>query len=226
MAESSAMQTSSFGDDGVLSAPLTEARLTEVRPVIGVTEAIRAPLPSERASMADEGSGNIHKIRDLLFGTQMRDYDARFSKLEEDLARELVDIRDATRKHAEATEAYLNQEIESLRARLKNEREERGESVRQIGRDLSLVSDELLKKLTGLEEQLLQTERQLRLEVREAFKNLSEDSGRVQEEATGLIERRFQELRKGKIDRTALAAMLTDVALRLNNELHAAAATA
>jgi hypothetical protein len=32
-------------------------------------------------------SGNVDRIRHILFGNQMRDYDARFQKLEERLAR-------------------------------------------------------------------------------------------------------------------------------------------
>ena len=31
------------------------------------------------------GAGNVDKIRDILFGNQMRDYEARFSRLEESL---------------------------------------------------------------------------------------------------------------------------------------------
>jgi hypothetical protein len=221
MAEGHAMQMDAFGENGVLSAPITQ-----VRPANGITEEMHSPLASEQPSVSDHGAGNVQKIRDILFGTQMREYDTRFFKLEENLARELADIREAGRKRAETTEAYLNQEIESLRTRLKSEREERAESARQIARDLSVLGDELLKKLTALDEQLVQTERQLRLEMREASKNLSENASRVHEEAVALIDRRFQELRKGKIDRTALASMLTEVALRLNNESQTAAASA
>ena len=38
------------------------------------------------------GAGNVDKIRDILFGSQMRDYETRFARLEETLAKEISDM--------------------------------------------------------------------------------------------------------------------------------------
>jgi len=37
------------------------------------------------------GAGNVDKIRDILFGSQMRDYESRFARLEETLIKETLD---------------------------------------------------------------------------------------------------------------------------------------
>ncbi len=46
----------------------------------------------------DAGGGNIDKVRDILFGGQMRDYERRFSRLEERLVQETAELKDDVRK--------------------------------------------------------------------------------------------------------------------------------
>ncbi len=43
---------------------------------------------------AIDESGKVDRIRDILFGSQMRDYDGRFQKLEERLTREADELRE------------------------------------------------------------------------------------------------------------------------------------
>src|SRR5947209_6262346 len=56
------------------------------------------PIPSAdgdaRSQVLRGGAGNVDKIRDILFGTQMRDYDSRFARLEETLVKENAEIRE------------------------------------------------------------------------------------------------------------------------------------
>ena len=42
--------------------------------------------------------GNIDKIRDILFGSQSRDFERRFTRMEERMIKEISDMRDDTRK--------------------------------------------------------------------------------------------------------------------------------
>ncbi len=43
---------------------------------------------TDRGGVAAQAGGNVDKIRDILFGSQMRDYETRFARLEESLLRE------------------------------------------------------------------------------------------------------------------------------------------
>src|SRR6188508_56549 len=45
------------------------------------------------ANRAIDESGKVDRIRDILFGSQMRDYDSRFQRLEERLTRDAADTR-------------------------------------------------------------------------------------------------------------------------------------
>jgi hypothetical protein len=46
--------------------------------------------PLQSRLPADSGAGNIDKIRDILFGSNMRDYEQRFARLEEALKKGIV----------------------------------------------------------------------------------------------------------------------------------------
>jgi hypothetical protein len=166
----------------------------------------------------DQGAGNVDKIRNILFGSQMREYEARFAQQEESLAEGLAELREMANKRFEAIETYMRNEFESLQARLKSEREDRSNGLKQVARDLSELGESLNRRISELDEQGSQAQRQTRLELLQVSKSFAEDLGRKQEEMTLLVDRRFQELRKGKTDRAALAAMFTELGMRLNDE--------
>ena len=79
--------------------------------------------PRQENGVIDE-SGNVDRIRNILFGSQMRDYDGRFQKLEERLAREASELRSELQRQLQALEAFMKGEAESMAA--KGEQSERG----------------------------------------------------------------------------------------------------
>src|SRR5947209_505376 len=90
-------------------------------------------------SQPDSGPGNIDKIRDILFGSNMREYEQRFARLEEALRKESSDLRDTTRRHLESLEGFVQKELTALEARMNTERAERSESHAAIHRKIGEV---------------------------------------------------------------------------------------
>ena len=165
--------------------------------------------PKPRTAAESTGAGNVEKIRDILFGPQMRDYEHRFARLEENLMKESSDLRESTRKRFDALETYIRKEFEALESRVKSERDERGN-----------LGDVLVKRIGELHDQTSAAQRDLRGAILEQSKDLREEMERRHLEMSATLERRFQELRKDKTDRAALAALFNEVALRLNDEFH------
>ena len=91
------------------------------------------------------GAGNVDKIRDILFGTQMRDYESRFARLEEALVKETAEIRETNRRRFDQLETYIREEFETVQARLKTERDERSDVDGQQARELT---DEIRARFT------------------------------------------------------------------------------
>jgi hypothetical protein len=170
------------------------------------------------AAANDPGPGNIDKIRDILFGSNMRDYDQRFARLEEALKKESVDLREDTRHQLEALESFMRKEFVALELRLNAERDARAESHSRLANDLSLTSSSLLKKIGEMENQEAQAKREIRNDLLQQSKELTDAIRNKGEELVALLDRRTQELQHSKTDRAALAGLFNEVALRLTDQ--------
>jgi hypothetical protein len=179
-----------------------------------------APTQSETrpVQILREGGGNLEKIRDILFGTQVRGYEARFAALEEALAKETAEIRETSRRRFEQLESYIKKELELLQTRWKAERDERSDAAVAHARELRELGESLSRRVRDLDERGTAVERDLRSQLLQQAKDLSDDIQARHEAVGTLLEKRFQELRQGKTDRAALASLFHEVALRLNDQ--------
>ncbi|MBT5829392.1 MAG: hypothetical protein HOH77_04270, partial [Candidatus Latescibacteria bacterium] len=79
-----------------------------------------------------ETSGNLGQVRDILFGSQMRDYDKRFARVEERIVSDIQSLKDDVRNQFESLETFVNKEVESLIDRLKDEQADRVGAVKEV----------------------------------------------------------------------------------------------
>lgn len=177
-----------------------------------------APENALAKSEAPEGA-NVDKIRDILFGSQMREYEKRFSHLEERLAKALDSVREDVKKRFDSLEGFMQQEVESLSQRLRNEKGERVEGLKESASELRGISKSLEKKLAQMEEQMAAGQGDLRARILEQSKSLSNEIAEMRKEISTALDHEIQSLRSEKTDRAALADLFNEFALRLNNEL-------
>jgi len=172
------------------------------------------------ASAAEElGGGNLDKVRDILFGGQLRDTDRRFGRLEERLSQETVELKEEVRKRLSVLEQFVKQEVESLADRIRTEHEERTDADKDASREMRDMGKAFEKKMGQLEDQIARVQRELRQQLLELHQNVTEEIRQRSDEILARLARESGELRVDKLDRTALATMLTEMAMRLNNEL-------
>jgi DNA anti-recombination protein RmuC len=164
------------------------------------------------------GTGNIDKIRDILFGVQMRDYEKRFARLEERLMKESSDLRDETRKRFDSLEAYIKQEMEALVQRFTAEQGARAESFEQLSQGIKETTRAFEKRAAQMDEQTAKGQRELRQQILDQSKSLNDEIRQKHQEMLQTIEREATELRTDKTDRSALAGLFTEVAMRLTND--------
>jgi hypothetical protein len=166
----------------------------------------------------DGTAGNIDKIRDILFGSNMRDYEQRFSRLEEALRNEAADLRETMRKRVEALEAYVQKEFTALEGRLASESDQRSEHHSKLAQDLSSAAAAIHKKIADFENQDAQAKREIRSDLLQQSKDLNDAIRDKANEIASLLDRRFKELHHSKTDRAGLAELFSEVALRLNDQ--------
>ena len=167
--------------------------------------------------------GNLDKVRDLLFGGQMRDYDRRFARLEERLTKESAELRDEVKRRLSALEAYMKAEVESLSERLRTEQDSRGAGDKDLARELRDAGQQVEQKLSQLEDVVARGQRDLRQQLHAQHQELGDDIRQRVEDVLLRVAREAQELRSDKTDRKALAALLTEMAMRLNADAAAVA---
>ena len=152
------------------------------------------------------------------FGSQIKNYEARFARLEEALARETSEIKDTMRRRLDSLEAFFKSETESLAARLKSERDEREETLNNISRELKTSAAQLSKKILDLDNRLTQDRSAARQELMAESRKLLDEIRQRNESLSSLLETRVPELRHAKTDRSALAALFVELAVRLKDE--------
>lgn len=174
--------------------------------------------PASANAARDAEGGNVDKIRDILFGAQMRDYDRRFSGVEDRLLQEAAALREEVARRLSATEQYVRGELDDLTSRLTTEQRERTQGIREAMDALTTVNRELSERISALAEQTAQQHRELRQSLAEHYRTLSDEGSRRHQEVTTAMRREAADLRNAKTDRTALAAMFAEFAHRLSNE--------
>jgi len=170
------------------------------------------------AETAEASGASVDKIREILFGSQIKNYEARFARLEDALARETSEIKDTMRRRLDSLEAFFKSETESLSARLKAERDEREETLNNLSRELKATASQLSKKILDLDSKLAQERSAARQELMAESRKLLDEIRQRNESLGALLETRVQELRHAKTDRSALAALFVELAVRLKDE--------
>jgi hypothetical protein len=164
-------------------------------------------------------TGSVDKIRDIIFGNQMRDYETRFDRLEDRLLKEINDMRDEAGKRFDSFERYVNKELESLGSRLKAEQDARVDAEKKLTGDIKDNSRLLSKNLDRLDGVQSSDTRELRQQLLELNKTLSAEIRKKDKEASRALDQAAKELRTDKVDRSAFAETLMEIALRMSDEL-------
>lgn len=162
--------------------------------------------------------GNIDKIRDILFGSQSRDFERRFIKLEERINKEMNEMRDENRRKLDALEDFIKSEVKSLTDRLVNEQNTRVDADKELSNELKDLSHNFDKKVTSINEQAAKSESEIRQQILNQTKNLTDEIQKRHNDMNDSLEREASEIREDKADKTALAELFTELALRLTND--------
>ncbi|MBW4507610.1 MAG: hypothetical protein KME64_14015 [Scytonematopsis contorta HA4267-MV1] len=163
-------------------------------------------------------TNSLEKVRDILFGTQMREVDKKISRLEERLTKDFNNLQLDTRKHLDSLENYIKQEVESLSEKIKQEQSQREQVVNALADGQKNISTSLEKKLIEFDEQSSVKAREIREQIFNQSKNLHDEIRQKYEDILTLLEREAQEIRHEKTDRSTLAALFTELAIRLNSQ--------
>ncbi len=174
----------------------------------------RSPEAGEEASPE-----NLDKVRDILFGSQVREQQKRFQRIEDRLAKDVADLRDELLKRLSSLENYVKGEVDTIMDKLKEEHTARTTAVREINGEISDNHKAAEKRAGELDTKMTDAVRELRKSVLEQSKSLRDEISSANQASTAAAEKGISTLRNDKTDRLALADLLTEVAMKLKGEM-------
>lgn len=171
----------------------------------------------------DESSGNIgniDKIREILFGGYVRDYDRRFKRLEDRLSQEQGHLREDISQRIRAMEELLNNELDNLVEKSKAERQERQLAYQDLKNDLGALRSETTSRLNQLDEQISRDIKQVRQQVQGKHQEISTLLRQQVEMLLNLVKQEVAQLQEEKVSRSDLASFFSEFAMRLNRDFN------
>ncbi len=165
-----------------------------------------------------ERTGNVDKIRDILFGSQMRDYDKKFAKLEERLLKESADLREDLKRRFDSLESFMKSEVVLLSDAQKAEKNARDEALKNAGDKLAETAKAFDQRAARTEEQAGKAQRDLRQLILDETKRLADEIAQKHSSVAADLGRESQELRGLMTDKHTLSDLFAELSLRLKNE--------
>ena len=185
-----------------------------------VTTGATTPDDTTRHAASDPAAGaSLDKVRDILFGVQMRELDRRFARLEERLVKETSELKEDVKRRLDALESYARRENETLAEQITKEQTARTDAGLELSREINDTAKSFERRTAALDEQLSRSQRESRQQLLEQYQRLSDDIRTKVDDVLATLAREAQELRSDKADRAVLASLLSEMAMRLTNDL-------
>jgi hypothetical protein len=168
---------------------------------------------------ADEAQPeSLDKVRDILFGSQMRAVETRLQGLEERLRREHEATRADFARQVESLDGFIRSEVQALGERLSAERTKRTEEIKGLAAEIKETIRALEKRHVKLEEATNLADASLRDQLLLQSKAAAAELARLGERLSAELTRSHEELKATKTDRAALSSLFADLAAKVGGK--------
>jgi len=198
------------------------ARTESQRPENG--RKLAPPAPATRpadlppAPPNDVAPESLDKVRDILFGGQMRAVESRLQGLEERLMREQAVIRSDFDKRLADLDASAKRDAQTLGDRLNAERTKRTEELKALSAEIKEALRSLEKRHVKLEELSGLADAEIRDQILQQSRAIGSEIERLSQRVSTDLNREVASLRNDKTDVSAIVGVFSDMATRLAGE--------
>jgi hypothetical protein len=168
---------------------------------------------------SDETPENLEKVRDILFGGQMRAVDQRLASLEKRFQRDLDGLRTDVDKRLSDLEAFFKKDFESLTKKLTSERSKRSDDLKATNAEMKDGFRSVEKQLAKLDDASSKADAELRTAVLEHTQAVTDQLKTLSDEFSADLRQAVLELRGEKLDTATLVQLFSDMALNLSQDL-------
>lgn len=165
----------------------------------------------------DEAGDGIDRVRELLFGSKLRETEGRVRGFEEKIRAELSSLDTELRTRISALENYIKSELGALTDLLRSESDERRNAVRAIQAQAQAERDLSSKATQELGESMQRTFRETREFVSNESRMLSDRLGQASRDLFEELGRIDATLTSSKVDRHTLAEFFGELAHQIDD---------
>ena len=181
------------------------------------TKTTKAQQASAELAAADSQE-NVDKIRDILFGGQMRDYESRFRDIDKHISQETARISSDINARLDQLDAYIKKEFSVLSKKLVTESKERKADADELSNGMTEMRKHLENRIADVDEVHGAAEQEMRGHIHEQVTDLMEAIRTNQTAIETSLREEAHRLGDEKVARSDLAGLLTEVAMRLQRE--------
>ena len=161
---------------------------------------------------------SLDKVRDILFGGQMRAVESRLQGLEERIMREQATMRTDFNKQLADLDASAKRDAQALGERLVAERTKRTEDLKTLSSEIKEILRSLEKRHVKLEELTTLSDAEIRDQILQQSRAINNEIERLSQRVTADLNREVASLRNDKTDVSAIVSVFSDMATRLAGE--------
>jgi hypothetical protein len=187
------------------------------------------PAPAARPadlSPNEPAPESLDKVRDILFGGQMRAVESRLQGLEERLMREQANMRTDFTKQLADVDTSAKRDAQTLGERLVAERAKRTEELKALSAELKEALRSLEKRHIQLEQLTGMADAEIRDQILQQSRAITAEIERLSQRISADLNREVTALRTDKTDVAAIVSVFNDMATRLSGDSRPAAAPA
>lgn len=162
--------------------------------------------------------GNVDQIREILFGGQMRDYDARFDAIEKRLAKNIERASQAMEKKLDQLTATTQAEVNKLHKQLADDAKQRESEGQEAKNEAQAMRDQLESGFAEVEMHLAKEVKELRNALLDQNDELATQLEATRSSLTESLKSETDNLSDTKLNRRDMAMLLTDIASRIDSE--------
>ncbi|MFT6032143.1 MAG: paraquat-inducible protein B [Arenicella sp.] len=167
------------------------------------------------AEVINPGLGDIEKVRDILFGKYVTDFEHRFAELEARLEADVDQLKDKLIEKMGSMDTGINQSLARVDTQILEEKSARDAELSRLQNTLREAESALQQAIASMEDQANQDLVVVRASLDQSHQDLQDRAHATQTELMAQIEQQREDLQNDKVGRQALALMLDEVAIKL-----------
>jgi len=165
--------------------------------------------------MADNSANNVDQIRELIFGSQIKEFETRFGQLEEKISETKETLLAAFRESHTALQKETDRSLEVLEKKI-DHLGSASQKERANLKELIHTTEQTIQKQLGHQKEEYETKlTMLKEATADENKRLQENMAQMKSTIESMLKENLDTLSSEKLSRDAMAEMLLDVAMKL-----------